>query len=178
MVRALRLLVLVFGLGVLAIVVIGSFLPGSWSVERTRLVRAAPAALQTELEDLRSWPAWTPWSRERDGSLEVQFDGPERGAGARMSWTGQILGRGSLTLTEAEPGRGVRYEVLFHGTDQPARGAIELAPEPAGTRVIWRDGGELGWNPMMRVFSPLFVKKLASDFDAGLEKLAQRVEPR
>jgi hypothetical protein len=176
MIRALRLLVLLFGFGVLVVVLVGLFLPKTWSVERNRLVRAAPERLQAELEDLHTWPAWTPWSQERDASLQIRYDGPARGAGARMSWQGQVLGGGSLTITRATPGLGVEYEIVFAGVDQPARGAVVLAAEPAGTRVTWRDGGELTWNPMHRVLRPVLEAKLGRDFDDGLARLAARVE--
>jgi hypothetical protein len=171
MLRLLRILVLGVGLAVLVIVIVGSFMPGTWSVETSRILRAPPDRVQATIEDLSTWTEWTPWSKSRDDSLQVTFDGPPRGVGARMSWEGQLLGIGSLTITSATPGAGVEYELLFRGLDQGTRGSIALAPDPGGTRAIWKDGGELGWNPMMRLFSPLFTAKLASDFAAGLERL-------
>lgn len=176
MVRILRVLVLGFGALVILVVAVGVFLPRSWSVERSRLLRATPERVQRELEDLKTWPEWTLWSRRGDESLVVTFDGPDHGPGARMSWEGQKLGFGSLTLTRAEPGAGVEYEIQFRGVDQGTRGALKLAAEPAGTRVTWRDGGELGWNPMTRVFAPLIAAKLGQDFDTALARLAARTE--
>jgi hypothetical protein len=79
---------------------------------------------------------------------------PERGPGARMSWVGQRLGFGSLTLTQVHPAGGVEYELQFRGVDQGTKGALRIAAEPAGSRLTWSDGGELGWNPMMRLFAP------------------------
>ena len=115
MFRLLRVVVLGLGALVILIVLIGLFLPRTWTVERSRLVRATPERVQKELEDLRTWPSWTPWSKERDATLAVTFDGPERGTGARMSWEGQRLGFGSLTLTNAHPGAGIEYEIQFRG---------------------------------------------------------------
>jgi hypothetical protein len=174
MVRFLRLLVLGTGLLVVVIVVVGLFMPRSWSVERTRVVRAPAERVQAEVADLHTWEHWTPWSTSRDASLVVTFDGPPAGTGARMSWEGQRLGFGDLTLLAAE--RGVEYEIAFRGVDQRTRGAILIEPDPAGARVTWRDGGELGWNPMMRLFAPVLEAKLGQDFEAGLGRLALRVE--
>ncbi|MBL8862979.1 MAG: SRPBCC family protein [Planctomycetes bacterium] len=174
MTRLLRLLVLGTGLLVVVAVVVGLFMPRSWSVECTRVLRAPQERVQAELLDLRNWEHWTPWSRTRDETLVVTFDGPATGVGSRMSWEGQRLGFGSLTLTAAHAG--VEYEIAFRGVDQRTRGALALAPDPAGVRITWRDGGELGWNPIMRLFAPLFEAKLAQDFGAGLGRLALRVE--
>lgn len=160
----------------IGVVVIGAFLPRTWSVERSRTLRAPPERVQETLEDLRTWDAWTPWSKARDPSVQVTFDGPPRGAGSRMSWEGQLLGFGSLTLVQATPGAGVEYEILFRGVDQGTRGSLALVPDPAGTRITWRDGGELGWNPIMRVFAGLLEAKLGVDFDDGLARLAGLVE--
>lgn len=175
MIRLLRFLVVGVGLLVLAVVVVGMFLPRSWSVERTRTMRAPPERVQEFLEDLKTWDAWTPWSKTRDGTLVVTYDGPPRGAGSRMSWEGQLLGFGSLTLVKSSP-QGVAYEIQFRGVEQVTHGALALAPDPTGARVTWTDGGELGWNPIMRVFAPLFEAKLATDFDAGLSRLALLAE--
>lgn len=176
MIRLLRILVLGVGLLVVVTVVVGMFMPRAWSVERTRVLRAPPERVQESLEDLRTWSEWTPWSTARDGTLQVTFDGPPRGAGARMSWEGQLLGFGSLTLVKADPAAGVEYELRFRGVDEPSHGSIALASDAAGTRVTWRDGGELGWNPLMRLFAPLFEAKLAQDFDDGLARLARIAE--
>jgi hypothetical protein len=176
MVRLLRVVVLGLGALVILTVLVGLFLPRTWSVERSRLLRATPERVQRELEDLRTWPSWTPWSKERDPSLVITFDGPERGPGARMSWEGQVLGSGSLTITRAQPAAGVEYEIQIRGVDEGSRGAVRLAAEPAGSRVTWTDGGQLGWNPMMRLFAPLLSAKLGHDFDEGLGRLAARVE--
>jgi hypothetical protein len=176
MIRPLRVVVLGLGALVILSVLIGLFMPRTWTVERSRLVRATPERVQKELEDLRTWPEWTPWSRERDPSLAVTFDGPERGPGARMSWVGQRLGFGSLTLTRVHPLGGVEYEIQFRGVDQGTQGAVTIAAEPAGSRLTWKDGGDLGWNPMMRLFTPVFTAKLGHDFDECLARLATRVE--
>lgn len=176
MLRLLRFALLGVGLLVIGVVVLGAFMPGTWSVERSRVVRAAPERVQEVVEDLHTWDAWTPWSTSVDKDLKLTFDGPPRGAGARMSWEGQMHGFGSLTLVKATPAAGIEYEIQFRGVDQVTHGSVALAPDPAGTRITWKDGGELGWNPIMRLFSGLLEAKLGSDFDAGLSRLALLVE--
>ncbi len=176
MIRLLRILILGAGLTVLVLVVLGAFMPRTWSVERSRILHVPPDLVQPTLVDLHTWGAWTPWSKSNDDSVQFTFDGPPTGVGARMTWEGQILGFGSLTLTQADPGAGVEYDLQFRGVDQPTHGSIALAPDPGGTRVIWKDGGELGWNPIQRLFTPVFEAKLSHDFDDGLERLARIVE--
>ncbi len=173
MTRYLRGCLFLTGLVFLGLFVIGMMLPRTWEVERTRLVRAAPEAVHAVIEDPRTWPRWTHWTTERDATLKLRFEGPERGAGAKLCWEGQLMGFGELELTRAEPGRGVEYQTTWRGTDHGTRGALVLEPAPEGTRITWRDGGSLDWNPITRFFAPLFEAKLGKDFDAGLARLAR-----
>ncbi len=175
MLRFFRILVLGTGLFVLVVVLVGFFMPGSWTAERSRTLRAPPEQVHAVLQDLRTWGAWSHWTTQRDPSAVFTFDGPAEGAGARMSFEGQILAFGSVTIVKAEPARGVEYEIRFRGVDEVTRGSIALEPDGAGTRVVWREGGELGRNPMMRMFSPLMSAKLGQDFAGGLERLEARV---
>jgi hypothetical protein len=46
-----------------------------------------------------------------------------------------------------------------------------LEPSALGSRATWTDGGELGFDPIPRLFAGLFEAKLAQDFQEALGKL-------
>jgi hypothetical protein len=98
--------------------------------------------------------------------------------GAVLTWTSQKVGAGTLTLTKSDPRTGVAYDLSFQGFDRPSHGSIELAAQGASTTVTWRDGGELGANPIPRLFRGMIERMLALDFDAGLVRIKQLAEAK
>ncbi len=176
MLRLLKILVYGSGLLFLLMVVVGVFLPRRWEARAARTMEAAPERLQSLLEQPAEWVEWMPWSAEKDPSLVVSFSGPVAGEGAALSFAGDMLGAGTMTIVAVRPAGGVDYELRFRGVEEPTRGSLLLAPTSFGTRVEWTDGGDLGANPIPRVFKGLFEAKLALDFDRALQKLEARAK--
>lgn len=169
--RALKLLIFGFGLLFLLMVVVGVFMPRRWEASATRDLAAAPARVQAILEDPTQWGAWMPWSAAKDPSLVVSYAGPTTGKGSQLTFAGDLLGKGSLTIIETRPAGGIDYELRFQGVDQPTRGSIVLQANGAGTRATWTDGGELGFDPIPRLFAGLFEAKLERDLGEALGRL-------
>jgi hypothetical protein len=176
MLRLLKILVYGSGLLFLLMVVVGIFLPRRWEASASRTMAVAPKRLQTLLEQPAEWVEWMPWSAEKDPSLVVSFSGPVAGPGATLTFAGDMLGAGTMTIVATRPAGGVDYELRFRGVEEPTRGALALAPTDFGTRVEWTDGGDLGANPIPRVFKGLFEAKLAHDFQRALQKLEARAK--
>lgn len=173
--------------GIIVLVLVrGLFMPSTWNVERSILIQAEPATIQALVGDLRRWPEWMAWSKERDSSAEYTFSG--EGVGAVMSWTGKKLGKCRLTLTAIDPPRGVGYELWLAGRDDPGQGTLRLEADarasstaagrsPAAmTKVVWHETGDVGWNPMYRLILPLIEPALGRDFTLGLERLKLKAE--
>ena len=89
---------------VAALVLIGLFLPSSAHVERSITIEAPPAMVFAVVNGFRSFNEWSPWA-ERDPETEYLYEGPERGAGAKMSWSSDNpqVGTGSQEITLSEP---------------------------------------------------------------------------
>jgi hypothetical protein len=167
-------------LGACALIVLflalGFFRRSTWQVERSITIHAKPESVQALIGDLRRWPEWMPWSKERDASVEYTFQGD--GIGSEILWEGKKYGKNRLTLTASTPPSGIGYDLCLAGRDDATHGAIRLEPGagPSLTRVVWRDGGDVGWNPMYRWILPAIERALEHDFDRGLELLKKRAE--
>ena len=133
-------------------------------------------AKEVKLGDLKRWPEWMPWSKERDPSVEYTFSG--QGVGAEMKWTGKKLGNSSLILTSIDGRNGIGYDSRFAGSDDPGHGTLRLEPVGTGTAttVVWHETGDVGWNPMYRLIVRLIEGALSRDFALGLERLKKRAE--
>jgi uncharacterized protein YndB with AHSA1/START domain len=151
--------------------------PDQFRVERSALIQAPPAALQAQIEDFHQWPHWSPWAR-RDPSMQVTYEGAERGVGAVQRWVGsKEVGKGSATILESEPGQRVLIQLEFL---EPFRATslveFRFQPEAGGTRVSWSMSGS---NSFIGKAISLFCDvdgRVGGDFEQGLEQLRRRVE--
>ena len=158
--------------------VCGFFMPEHWQAVTTKTIQAPPAAVHAWLDDTRRWPEWTPWDKAKDPAVTYGASGSVQGVGAVFTWSSEKLGQGTLTLTKSDPATGVSYDLVLRGAERPSHGQILLQPEGSGTRVTWTDGGDLGTNPIARLFRGVTERVLAVEFDLGLTKLKSLVEAK
>lgn len=154
----------------LTIVTVGFAIPSRWSVEQSIEITASPDTVRPLIEDPKRWPDWTEWNKKNDESLEWNYSGPARGAGAVMEWNGKTMGRGRIEFTEADA-NGVRFQVYFRG-HEPTRGSITFAATEGATRVAWKMEGDAGSNPFVHLFLPSMKGALANQLDEDLHRLA------
>jgi hypothetical protein len=163
---------------VLIALVIGFFLPSKVHSERSTVIAAPPEAIFPLVNDLRQWPSWTAWNKERDATLDVKFSGAQEGKGAIYTWTSKGMGSGKLTLTESNPPSGVKYEMYFEDEKTPSTGEIKLDKVDAGTNVTWTYDGDMGNNPLKRYMGLMIDYFLGKDFETGLAKLKTVAEAK
>ncbi len=158
------------------LIVVGFLLPGRAHIEKSILMCARMDAVFPKIATLKRWPEWSAWTVARFPDMKTRFEGPESGVGAVMIAEGKSSGDGTVTITGAEPGKGVWYDLDFeHGT-QLFRGAITLNPSAEGLKVSWSLETEMGWNPLKR-WGGLFLGTLmGGDMAEGLTKLKSEVE--
>lgn len=149
--------------------------PGRWHVERSVLVHAAPELVYPPVAELQQWRQWTIWYA-RTPPPETRYTGPASGVGAVSEWRDE-RGSGRLSVTAAEPERGIAYDLLFDG-ELRTSGRIALAPEAGGTRVTWVFEGDAGLNPVARYFGFMVRRAVADDFDHSLARLKRLCEDR
>lgn len=166
------------GLGALLVLllIITYLLPGSYRVERSQVIQAPDSLIFAEINRLKSWPNWSPWTTDRDPTLKMVYSGAEQGVGATSTWTSEQSGHGRMQIIESVPNRRVVYTLSISPGDLTSEGRIELTPEQGGVRVTWSDSGELGYNPMYRWFGLMLDGWIGPDFESGLNNLKSRLE--
>lgn len=170
-------IVAVVGLLLIA-VICGCFMPTQWQAVATKHIDASPAAVHAFLDDTHTWSEWTPWDKAKDPSVTYATSGSPHGVGAVFTWNGEKVGQGTLTLTKSDPSVGVAYDLVLRGADRPSHGEVLLEGDGTGTKVTWKDGGDLGTNPIARLFRGVVERVLAVEFEAGLSKLKALVEAK
>ena len=94
---------LAFGLGTPCFLffAIGVFLPSQARVEREILINAHQATVFALINDFHQINKWSHWL-SGDPNIGIEVSGPTRGVGATISWSGNIIGHGSQTITVSD----------------------------------------------------------------------------
>ena len=161
------------GLGVLlatlVVVVVGLFLPRTYTVERSIVIAAPQATVHEFCEDLEQWPSWTPWFKS-DPDLEITLGSRTRGEGAQQSWHGKGS-NGRLTFTRADPEWGVSFDLWLNGGSTRASCNMRYAVVDSGVQVTWDMTGDAGFNILDRFFGLMMNSVMGPMFDEGLARL-------
>lgn len=147
------------------LLLLGYLLPSDWEAEASALVPTSPAVVFTFLDSPEGWQRWTPWPESG-----VTRTGPARGPGATLAWNDPELGSGAFTIANVEP-TGVAYEVVFDGDAMRAQGSVEVTEDAGGTRVRWRESGDLGRNPLMGYWALSMSRAQTDELTKGLDRL-------
>lgn len=172
--KAMKAFITVVALGLVAFVVVGLILPGSWSTERGRILAAPPGEVFPYLEDVALWREWSAM-----GQVEGTLSDPSRGEGAWLTWDDPQWGQGEFRITGTVPGAEVEYEVAVEEGSMVTRGHIRIAPGQGSTTVLeWREEGDLGWNPLLAYFALGMERMQGDELDKSLDRLQELLEGR
>jgi polyketide cyclase/dehydrase/lipid transport protein len=171
--KMLKRTAMVVGSLLVVLAVVGLFLPSAAHVERERIIDAPASVIYAHYADLHRFNAWSPWARE-DPDASYSYEGPARGRGQRMRWSGSIAGQGSQIITLAEPYRRIELALDF-GPDETATSVFQLSPDPAGTRVVWSFDTDFGYDLFGRYLGLLLDRMVGDEYEQGLDNLAALV---
>ncbi len=163
-------------LGVVAVillfVIVVALQPSTFRVARSTMIKANPARVFGEVNDLHHWEAWNPWGKI-DPAMKLTYDGPAAGVGAAYHWEGNSqVGSGSATITGSHPDDRVELRLDFH---KPFKGTstAEFTFEPQGdeTKVTWTMDGSR--NFITKAIGLIFSmdQMIGSQFEKGLADL-------
>jgi hypothetical protein len=147
------------------LMLIGFLLPGTWAAEASVEIDASPAEVFPFLNDLSQWAVWTNW-----GDIESSLSSPSRGVGASRTWNDPNFGSGSVTITGSGPPTFVSYEVEIEG-GASVGGELTIEDQGGASRVIWREQGDFGRNPLMGYVARGMARSQGAQLAEGLEKL-------
>jgi hypothetical protein len=116
--------------------------PAEFRIARSLTMAAPASAAFAQVNDFRSWDAWSPWSKI-DPAMAVTYGGAETGEGATYAWSGnREIGEGRMTIEESRPHERIRLRLEFLKPMKATNtGEFTFEPEGAGTRVTWSMSG-------------------------------------
>jgi len=167
------LIVLTVILGV--VLVVALFLPSGFIVERAIEIEGPPDSVFKLVENVETLVKWNPWSR-LDPAAENTLSDSLTGEGAYWYWNGEVIGKGSMTITSIDMNKRIDYILRF---DEPKMNPSDIIfhfePTAFGTNVRWINRGNLNY-PIGRYFGLLMDGMLGKDFEKGLLNLKELAE--
>ncbi len=173
--------VILFGLLGLAgiYLILALFAPSKIHVERTMVINADANIVHGQINDLKNWKKWSFWDNI-DPNMKSTFEGSESGVGAIHKWESEndSVGKGSLTITQSEPGKFVETKLAFEGMGE-SMGGWRIKDTTGGVAVT----SYMDMAPPF-LFRPMCLfmdmeKMLGEDFMkslAGLKTLAESIK--
>ncbi|MFN3868955.1 MAG: SRPBCC family protein [Hyphomicrobiaceae bacterium] len=148
--------------------------PAAYTVTRSVLVAAPPAAVFPYIDDFRKWNAWSPWAG-KDANARTAISGPPSGVGATFAWSGnKEIGEGQMTIVESQPAERIAIRLDLVRPHSGTSGAVfTLQPEGAGTRVTWTLNGENGFfdRAALMMVGIKLDQTVGADYEKGLANL-------
>lgn len=134
--------------------------PSTHHVVRSTKIQAPIEVVFAQLNDLKTWAAWSPWGKP-DGGTKLTYADPSAGIGAWYAWSSaqEEVGEGKLTILDSKPNKRVTCGI-DSVRPRAAKEAVsfELVPEADGVQVVWSKDGNNDFSA--KAFS------LMSDLDA------------
>lgn len=170
----LRKTLLGFALLIAAFAAYVAMQPDELRVERQATFAVPPDALFAQVNDLRRWDDWSPWSK-LDPHAKVSFEGPQSGKGATFLWSGnEQIGEGRMTIVDSRPSELVDLRVDFTKPfENTSHSTFTFKPEGDQTRVTWSMSGRQ--NFLEKAICIVFngKKMLGAELEKGLANLRQ-----
>lgn len=179
--KILKKVLLVLVVLIALIAVVGLLLPSEVTVERSTVINASPASVYEEIISLKRANKWSPWFQIDPEGTQYNFSGPDSGVGNKMEWESDHpeVKTGSQEIIEAEENKRIRTEMYFSdGGDTPSYANYFLEDQDGNTSVTWNFEGDMGSNPIGRIFGLFMDGILGPMYEKGLASLKRRVESK
>jgi len=161
---------------ILVLVVIGVILPSSYHVERTTIIHQSNKSIFPYLNRLQKWPSWTALNVNKDYSLELNYFGSNQGIGSGMTYQGDKLGKGTITIIDNEMDDHVTFSLLINNRFNTT-GNIQIKQNSDSTALVTLTlDGDVGFHLPNRFIILLMDNIAGSLFQESLNRLKMMVE--
>ena len=146
--------------------------PDSFRVQRTASIKAPPEKIFALINDLKGWPAWSPYEK-KDPAMKRTLSGAATGKGAIYEWQGnKEVGKGKMEIAETTPPSKVVIKLdFFEPFEAHNIAEFDLQGKGESTDVTWAIYGP---SPFISKLMSVFLnmdKMIGRDFEVGLANL-------
>jgi hypothetical protein len=158
------------------LLIIAAFLPGTYNVEKSTIIKKNQNDVMNSVGDLNYYSKWNPW-QQSDPSAKSTITGTPKTPGHRYGWEGKKVGVGSLTLNNMDD-KHIHFDLEFlkpFKSKAKDNWLFEHWGDGNETKVTWQNSGAFPW-PVARLLGPSITKQLHQQFEQGLSNLKKLCE--
>lgn len=171
---ALYIIYVVIGI-IVALLVIALFLPSSYNIEKSTIIKKPVPEVMEKVADLHNYARWNPWQMMEPGS-KMTITGTAKIPGHSYGWNGKKIGEGRLTLRSIDH-KHVHFALEFIRPWKSEANDNWMFEEwgTGETKITWQNNGSLPY-PMARLMGSVLNKSLNKQFEDGLKNLKKLCE--
>lgn len=159
------------------VLLIGSlFVPREFNIERSITIDADVDDVEALILSAREWNNWSVWNDKSDSTMHLEYEGPQSGVGSKLVWYGDLLGTGTIKITDYSPGDSIEYVMNINNANIDYHGTFHFSHESGNVKVTWNSYGKVGWNPTDKLIVLVSDDFLGQDLENGLSKLKKLAE--
>ena len=151
------------------------FSASSFEVARQQIFQQSKQEVWHKFSRFKNWESWSPWNNQ-DQTISYSYSGKQGRKGAKVNWTGNKIGKGSMTVSEIIPFQELTYTIQLSDWDSKTVGNIKLTETSTGTLVVWKTSGELSfWTKPMASLG-FYDKIIGRDFESAFEEISRQLK--
>lgn len=171
MMKALKIIGIALATIVGLILIIALFVPKKFAYEKSIAINAPIDSVWANANSLAALDKWSPWN-DYDPNMKKEMSGTDGTIGAKQSWDGKEVGKGSQTIAQIEKPTLFETELVFiEPQESHGKGFVKLSTEGNTTKATWRMTGTMPYPfNIMNLFMNM-EKSMGKDWDKGLGRL-------
>lgn len=177
--KALKIIFIILAFVVVLVLIVSAFLPPSYSVQRSIIIKAPIVLVFDEINDFEKMDHWSPW-KQYDPAMKTITSGIKGQPGYKFSWssTKENVGNGFITRTGTEENRLLVNDLTFEDWDMKSKVKWMFEQTPKGVKVTWNNSGEIGYLFRIPVSLMDMEAIMAPDHEKGLMLLKKYCEEK
>lgn len=173
--KILKNLLIAFAVIVVIAGVVIYFLPNNYSISHSIVIDRPAPLVYEQVADFSKWSAWSPW-KEKEPTAKITVEGKAGETGHKMSWEGEQVGRGSMTLVATDENEAlVCSDTFVKPMNAVSKDYWRFEGQGDKTTVTWTTGGGLKY-PFGRLFGLAVDKVIGETEKHGLDNLKKVCE--
>ena len=174
--RALKILVGVIFVVIVAFFALASILPSKVNIERSMTTTASQQEIFEILNSFKNFNKRSPW-HDIDPDTEYSFSGPDTGVGATMKWASihSRVGSGVQEITAVDGQNRIDVRLSFDGQDD-AKSYYIIEQLGESRRVIWGFDADFSNSYLGAYFGLMMDSMLGPSYEDGLANLKTYLE--
>jgi hypothetical protein len=172
--KALKVILIIAGVLVAAILIVPLFSPATAEVSAEIEIAVEPSQIFPGVASFRGRHLWDPWVTQ-DSTADAKIEPKEGYVGSTYSWLGEKVGTGKMEVISVRENEYIESSLWFGEVETPSLVEWSFEAVDGGTHVVWSFAQDTKW-PIGRLgmmFGKVFLKQ---SFELGLDNLKEYME--